>query len=48
MRKGKKKRTDDAVEILHRRYVAGKPEKLKELEQIRAADAVARGKNGKT
>ena len=42
MSKSKKKRTDDAVEILHRRYVAGKPEKLAELEQIRADDAVAR------
>jgi hypothetical protein len=47
MRKRKEKRTDDAVEILHRRYVAGKPEKLKNLEQIRADDAVARGKYGK-
>ena len=32
----------DAVEILHRRYVKGKPEKIAELEQIRADDAVAR------
>lgn len=42
MTKTKNKPTDDAVEILHRRYVAGKPEKLAELEQIRADDAVAR------
>ena len=38
----KKRVTTDAVEILHRRYVNGKPEKLAELEQIRADDAVAR------
>lgn len=42
MTKGKHKPTIDAVEILHRRYVRGKPEKLAELEQIRADDAVAR------
>jgi DNA-binding XRE family transcriptional regulator len=42
MSKSKKNRTADAVEILHRRYVAGKPEKLAELEKIRADDAVAR------
>lgn len=42
MTKIKHKQTDDAVEILHRRYVAGKPEKMAELEQIRADDAVAR------
>jgi DNA-binding XRE family transcriptional regulator len=42
MSKSKKNRTDDAIEILHRRYVAGKPDKLAELEQIRADDAVAR------
>jgi DNA-binding XRE family transcriptional regulator len=41
MRK-RKKRTDDAVEILHRRYVDGKPERVTELENIRAEDAVAR------
>jgi len=48
MRKRKTERTDDAVEILHRRYVAGKPGKMKELEQIRADYAVARDKNRKT
>ncbi len=40
--KEKPKPTTDAVEILHRRYVNGKPEKMAELEQIRADDAVAR------
>jgi ribosome-binding protein aMBF1 (putative translation factor) len=42
MKKRNDKRTDDAVEILHRRYLAGKPEKMAELEQIKADDAVAR------
>lgn len=42
MEKGKNQTTSDAVEILHRRYVAGKPEKLAELEQIRAENEVAR------
>lgn len=42
MKKEKSKNTDDAVEILRRRLVAGKPEKQAELEQIRADDAVAR------
>jgi hypothetical protein len=42
MRKCKTKRTDDAVEILHHRYVAGKPERMAELEQVQADDAVAR------
>ena len=42
MTKEKHPRTTDAVEILHRRYVNGKPEKMAELEQIRADDAVAR------
>jgi len=42
MIKSKTKPTDDAVEILHRRLVAGNPEKLAELEKIRADDAVAR------
>ena len=42
MKKSKVKRTNDAVEILRRRLVSGKPEKLAELEQIRADDAVAR------
>ena len=42
MAKTKHKKTDDAVEILHRRLVAGKPEKLAKLEKIRAENAVAR------
>ena len=42
MKKGPHHRTSDAVEILHRRLVAGKPERMAELEQIRADDAVAR------
>lgn len=40
--KNKNKTTSDAVEILHRHFVAGDPEKLAELEQIRADDDVAR------
>jgi ribosome-binding protein aMBF1 (putative translation factor) len=42
MTKTKTKKTTDAVDILHRRYVAGKPERMADLEQIRADDAVAR------
>lgn len=42
MTKTKNKKTDDAVEILHRRLVTGKPERMIELEKIRADDAVAR------
>lgn len=42
MTKNKNKTTSDAVEILHRHFVAGDPEKLAELEKIRAEDAVAR------
>jgi len=42
MSKAKKKPTNDAVAILHRRLVAGKPERIAALEQIRADDAIAR------
>jgi DNA-binding XRE family transcriptional regulator len=42
MRKHKKQKTSDAVEILHRRYVRGNAGKLAELEKIRADNAVAR------
>ncbi len=42
MAKTKNKTRDDAVEILHRRLVAGNPERMAELEKIRADDAVAR------
>jgi ribosome-binding protein aMBF1 (putative translation factor) len=38
----KQKPTDDAVEILHRRIYEGKPSRLKELEEARANEAVAR------
>ena len=37
-----KKTTTDAVEIIHNRYFKGKPDRLRELEQVRADDAVAR------
>lgn len=36
------KPTTDAVEILHRRYYAGKPERLAELEEERANAEIAR------
>lgn len=42
MAKGKHKPTDDAVEILHRRLVDNDPDKLAELEKIRADNDVAR------
>jgi DNA-binding XRE family transcriptional regulator len=42
MNKSKTPKTQDAVEILHRRLVAGKPEQEAEFERIRAEDAVAR------
>ena len=38
----KNKPTDDAVEILHRRLIADDPEKMAELEKIRADNAIAR------
>ena len=37
-----KNKTSDAVVILHRRFCAGKPERMAQLEQVRADDAVAR------
>jgi DNA-binding XRE family transcriptional regulator len=37
-----KRPTTDAVEILHRRYYQGKPERLAALEKARANDSVAR------
>ena len=37
-----KKRTTDAVEIVHRRYFAGRPERLILLEEERANAAIAR------
>lgn len=42
MAKEKHKPTDDAVEILHRRYVKDDPEALADLEQIQADNDVAR------
>lgn len=42
MAKEKHKPTDDAVEILHRRLVDDDPEKIAELEKIRADNDVAR------
>ena len=38
----KKKFTTDAVEILHRRFYAGRPRRIAELEEARADDEVAR------
>ena len=38
----KRKMTSDAVEILHRRYYEGHPERLAELEAARASAAIAR------
>lgn len=38
----KKKPTTDAVEILHRRYYEGKPERLASLEEERANAQIAR------
>ncbi len=42
MSKLKTPKTQDAVEILRRRLLAGKPDQQAELERIRAEDAVAR------
>ena len=38
----KKKTTSDATEIIHKRFFEGKPDRLAELEKLRADDAVAR------
>ena len=37
-----KRPTTNAVEILHRRYYQGKPDRLAEMEEARANDNVAR------
>ena len=37
-----RKPTTDAIEILHRRYYEGRPERLKELEEARIEDEIAR------
>src|SRR5690349_17288521 len=34
--------TTDAIEILHRRHYAGRPERLKALDEARAEDEIAR------
>ena len=39
----KRKPTSDAVEILHRRYYAGRPTRQAELEEARLNAAIARG-----
>ena len=41
MRK-RKKTTSDAVEILHRRYYRGKPDRISQLEEARNEDELAR------
>jgi ribosome-binding protein aMBF1 (putative translation factor) len=38
----KRKPTSDAVEILHRRYYQGRPERIRELEEERANEEIAR------
>jgi len=38
----KRPSTRDAVEILHRRFFEGQPERLAELEEARASAAIAR------
>lgn len=42
----KKNVITDAVEILHRRYYEGRPERLAELEEARATAAIARAVHG--
>lgn len=38
----KRKPTTDAVEIIHRRYYEGRPDRLRELEEARVEDEIAR------
>lgn len=38
----KSKKTTDAIEIIHRRYFQGRPDRLALLEEARANDQVAR------
>src|SRR5258707_708503 len=38
----KRRATSDAVEILHRRYYQGKPDRIAQLEEARAEDELAR------
>jgi len=42
MTKQKNKKTDDAIEILHHRYVKDDPDTLAELEKIQADNDVAK------
>lgn len=42
MAKRKKRTTADAVQILHRRYYMGRPERVRGLEEARANDSIAR------
>lgn len=42
MPRRKRLATADAVQILYRRYYAGRPERVKQLEEVRANDSVAR------
>ncbi len=38
----KRKATSDAIEILHRRYYEGRPQRISDLENARAEDELAR------
>jgi DNA-binding XRE family transcriptional regulator len=38
----KKRTTTDALEIIHRRFYAGRPERIADLEEARANDEIAR------
>jgi DNA-binding XRE family transcriptional regulator len=38
----KKRTTSDGVEVLHKRYYAGKPKRIAELEEARSEDELAR------
>jgi hypothetical protein len=40
------KPTSDAVEILHRRFYAGRPSRLKKLEEARSNEEIARNIHG--
>jgi DNA-binding XRE family transcriptional regulator len=42
MAKRKRTTTSDAVQILHRRYYEGRPERVRGLEEARVNDSVAR------
>jgi DNA-binding XRE family transcriptional regulator len=42
MRQRKRKKTTDAIEIIHRRYIEGRPRMLALLEEAIANDEVAR------